>query len=193
VSGRPRRETRSGSRGCAGSEERASQGAPERRQRTPPNVLADTTRPNLLSPAAALPKPARKASPGIGWAPPPPPAAPDPAADARPARAASDAPPGLVPDGAAATGGGGRGCGAAAGQGAGEAGAERAEAAVGDAGRTPHPAGRAVPPGAPSLRLTCLALRGGRPARGALALDGAGSCRGARVESLQPGLYALAF
>ena len=116
----------------------------------PPNVLADTTRPNhLAAPAAASAKAARKAGATVTWASPP--AAdlncnPVPNVDldqvGAAAPGAEDEESGWVPDSVPAGSGGGGGHGAASNVSALANGPGR----VGAAGRTPHPAGCQVCP-----------------------------------------------
>lgn len=176
VSGRPRASGGEGDPRGAHPTDGAAAGAGAQLL-PPPNVLANTTRPNLLSPAAGPGKAARKAGAAVTWASPPAAAAAD--ADPNPSPAhgqAAAAPPPAdangvwVPDNTA-TGGGGAGPG-----GGGGSAPAAGDAAVGAAGHTPHPAGRAVrcaaPEPYPTLHFTpctrpqCRAHARGRRAQG---------------------------
>lgn len=117
----------------------------------PPNVLADTTRPNhLAAPAAASAKAARKAGATVTWASPPvadrdPNPVPNVGLDQVGAARAEDEESGWVPDSVPAgtgSGGGGGGSGAASDVSA----LANGRGQVGAAGRTPHPAGCQVRP-----------------------------------------------
>ena len=132
-----------------GHRESLVNGWEEARAAPPPNVLADTTRPNLLAPAPPHGKAAaRKGAAAVTWAPPPaglPDTGPD---EGGPILAGSRAPSDeeaaeVVPDSAVTAGGGGTL--PSGGQVSLDGGHEEAGQGVpGAAGRTPHPAGRQV-------------------------------------------------
>lgn len=132
----------------AGHQESLVSGGEEARAAPPPNVLADTTRPNLLAPAPPHGKAAaRKGGAAVTWAPPPA-GLPDPGPDEDPVlagpRPASDEEAAfVVPDSAVTAGG--SGTVPSGGQVSLHGGDEEAgQGEPGAAGRTPHPAGRQV-------------------------------------------------
>ena len=131
-----------------GHRESLVNGGEEARAAPPPNVLADTTRPNLLAPAPPHGKAAaRKGAAAVTWAPPPA-GLPDTGPDADPVLAAprphlDEEAALVVPDSAMTAGG--SGTVPSGGQvSLDDSHEEAGQGEAGAAGRTPHPAGRQV-------------------------------------------------